>query len=306
MTIVSYKVFSRDTAMNMKAFFGNSKSMSIVDFLSQCFTAIEKMLHIGDLVASGVPFCDALFSKDPVYTLLNKARDLLYFSEKLYIGVAVEGQMYCREFIVQCDELMTDLAGVLSYANPAQSSTIEGKKTILILCEARYKANILMSSTNRVMPFGIILHGEPGIGKSKILNWLADLWETIRGREFSPSHIFHRIVTSEYWEGYQPYSQPIIHYSELGNIKPKIAAAQGDKPTAEITSLMDTLPYFVDMAFGEKGKTCAQPELVLSDTNNPDLNLEVMYKNSSAIKRRFVYIEPIVKEQFRKKKFGTN
>lgn len=300
LSIVSFKLFSKDVADGFKTCLGSSRKVSMIEFIEQCFTVIDKFLHISELLDRGVPFSEALFANNPMLTVINESRELLYYSDKLYTGVAVEGQMSCSNFIMKSEKTLKVLESLCSMANPVHSSTIDGRKTINSLKESIYRAKELMNSVNRVMPFGVCLYGDPGIGKSKILNLIADIWCNMKGRDFDPAMIFHRIVTSDYWEGYQPYSQLIVHYSELGSAMPKIAAAKGDKPTAEINSLMDTLPFFVDMAFGEKGKTSARPELVLADANDPYMNIDVLYKNSAAVRRRFLYIQPIVKDEFRK------
>lgn len=297
--IISYQIFEKDMTTTIRNLFGYARKMPVLDFIELVLTNVEKLVDIGDLLIQGVPWSEALFAPDPCMSLNEEMRALLYYADKLYIGIHVEGQKSCREFIVESDKLITTGEGVIKVSNPLHPGTIELKKLLLQIKNSRFAAENLMNSTSRVMPLGVIIHGDPGIGKSKIMNFVADIWSNVMGRQFDSSHIYHRVVTSDYWEGYQPFSQPIIHYSELGNEEKKLVASKGDKPTAEVNSLMDTQAYSCDMAFGEKGKVFAHPELILIDTNCPDMNLDVLYKNSAAMKRRFIYIEPRVKSEYR-------
>jgi len=63
--------------------------------------------------------------------------------------------------------------------------------------------------------------------------------------------------------------------------------------------LIDTQPYSVNMAFDKSG-TFARPGLVIGDSNNPSLNIDVLYHCSEAYYRRLYITEVVVLPEFRK------
>jgi hypothetical protein len=75
----------------------------------------------------------------------------------------------------------------------------------------------------------------------------------------------------------------------------------GDPAIMEMTALMDSLPYTVKMAFEGKGKTFFTSELILIDNNDKDMNEDVLLKNPTAFRRRFIYLDVKVKPEFRQK-----
>jgi hypothetical protein len=156
-------------------------------------------------------------------------------------------------------------------------------------------------ANHRMAPIGIMLSGGPGVGKSKLLTYLCELMSRVKNRTFNPDMVYTRVLDSEYFEEYNPLSQPIIHYSELGNKSKKMAASQGDSVINELCSVMDSLAYSCNMPFDRKGTVYALPEMVICDTNNPELNLKTLVSNPAAVRRRFLYIDVRVKPEFVKK-----
>jgi hypothetical protein len=161
-----------------------------------------------------------------------------------------------------------------------------------------------VQSTTRTAPFGLVTVGSSGIGKGHLLQYWARVWSYVKKRKYCPTQVFARSATSQYWEGYLPFSHPIIHYSEVARFTKDFTARNGDSQIDEITSLIDTLRFFPDMAFTDKGKVAAIPELVLLDTNNDTLNAGTLYYSDVAYLRRFLFIVPTVLPKFRKE--GSN
>jgi hypothetical protein len=81
-----------------------------------------------------------------------------------------------------------------------------------------------------------------------------------------------------------------------------MTSTAGDSQLDEIISLVDSLTFYPDMAFGDKGKVPAFPELVIGDTNNESLNAGILYYCPVAYRRRFIFIEVIVLPEYRKEK----
>lgn len=297
--IVSLKWFSKDIALQVYAYLGNPPKMDMLSLFELLVEQMISLLKFGEMLVSGVSPSDILMASDPLSSYLKEVPSLLYYKDKLYTGLPVEGKMCLRSFILDSKKLLADGELILKRISPLKYGYGEGTRLQLQLREAHFVASKLLKQEMRPAPCGILLHGDPNIGKSRLLPFIADIYSNVKGRVFDDSHIFHRSITSQYWEGYDPDSHPIIHYSEIGNVSAKIAMSQGDPIVTELTSLIDSMPFPVDMAFDDKGKVFACPELVMADTNSPDLNLEYIVKNPAAYKRRFLYIEPKVKGEFR-------
>jgi hypothetical protein len=158
-----------------------------------------------------------------------------------------------------------------------------------------------MTSASRTAPMGIIIHGQPSIGKSSLITHIAKIFAKFRDLEYSADLIYHRNPKQDYWTNHDPQMQPIIHYPELGSVNSKIAGTQGDKTVDEMLMVADTQPFAANMAaVEEKGKVMLMPELLIVDCNDPKMNLEVTNNNPAAIRRRFIYVEVKVKKEYEK------
>lgn len=91
-----------------------------------------------------------------------------------------------------------------------------------------------------------------------------------------------------------------MHYSEVGSTATHIVKSRGDDIVRELTSVCDSLPFSCNMSdVKDKGKVNCLAELVVIDTNNPEMNIPQTVNNPSAYRRRFIYVEPIVKQEHR-------
>jgi len=197
------------------------------------------------------------------------------------------------------EELVFTAEQLLETMNPMINSMgiLASLKATLSYHVAQEKS-VLLGNT-RIMPFAIIVFGEPGVGKSTVLDSIMRLFATIKGADYDDSLVYHRVRSSEYWEGYDMLSHLIVHYSEVGNVHPDLVKNKGDDILTELCTIIDSLPAPLNRAFGDKGKVFAIPELIIIDTNNENLNLDLVLCNPAAVKRRFLYIKPIVKDEFR-------
>lgn len=300
LVMASYKWFSKDVATSMFSYMGKPKAMPILEVLQMTFSNMVTMLKAGISVKKGVPICSALFAANPKQKAMIDSQELLAMKDYLYAGLPVEGMMDQVEFISKAKVLIAFYKSILPTLNPLRAETKTIRETLLLLQNAEREVIGLVSRGNRPMPFGLIITGPPGIGKSKIVMQACYLWSKAKGRAHSVSHVYTRIASSDYWECYQPYSHPIIRFSEVASQTKARAKMGGDTVLEEITSLIDTLSFPCNTAFGDKGKVFARPELVVMDTNNDSLNLNETNYAPAAARRRFLFVEPKVKPMYRK------
>lgn len=296
---MSFSLFDEDVASFFSGFIKKSKKMTIGELFSLCLDLVIKVVKLGERIFQGESLDSVLLSGNPVHTILRQATRHLQYSERIYTGLPVEGGMEICEFVTEGEKIHSQMTRVLKTLSPTHDVYNYFVKTHGMLGNELFNLRARLQAGNRPVPYGIILFGAPSIGKSVLINFLADLWSTCKGRDFQPSHIYHRTMSSEYWEGYSPLSHRIIHYSEIGNVHANIAKVRGDPTIMELTSLIDAVQFPVDMAFDGKGKTYAIPDMVIADTNSPDMGLEWIVKNPAAYMRRFLFVEPVVKPEFR-------
>lgn len=297
-SLISMQLFNKDLAYKFKRLVGSTERMSILEAVQSMVDSFISLLSIGDKVSKSDSVVEVLLSGDPVSKCVTQIQELMRYEDSLYTGLPVEGKMCKKQYVIQGSALVSTSKLLLDDMNPlsAKVCNLRDYHDKINISVGRVKSELLCQS--RAMPYGIVLHGGPGVGKGRIMPLILSLWSKIKGRDYCDSHVFHRVMSSKYWEGYDPISTPYVHYSEVGNTARELARAKGDVAVDELTSLIDTVPMSLDAAFDMKGKLYARPELVILDTNSPDLNLDVLVKNKAAFERRFLYIEPIVLPQF--------
>lgn len=294
------KMFDKEIAFKVYGYFGKPKAGDMIDLLRSFLDGLATLIRVGELLLEGVPMSEALFSKNPLIKTLSMAKELLLYRDKLYTGLPTPGWMDQCTFMSRAEEYLSFLNAALERMSAVSLKYKDCVSTRLELLEAVSTVRNQVAGTSRAAPFAIAIAGPPGIGKSYLLRFMTQLWSEVKQRPHSESLLFSRSMTSEYWEGYLPFSKPYIHYSEVGASHRDVVRSQGDDVLKELTSLIDTMPFSVNMAFDGKGKIFAIPELVVADTNNVDMNLGVLVNNPSAYQRRFLYVEPVVKPEYRK------
>lgn len=301
LSLVSFKVFSKDSTRRITSTLGPAKPCNGLDLVEVCLSAAVSVLTFSESLSKGVPLNDVFCSKDPISSFVSTVSEIEVLQTMTYSGLPVEGKVCRRAYLdrvvkaIRSGETLKDSLP----RNAPQMKTIENNLRTVRLIKADFMNR--MHAESRPTPYCICLNGLPGTGKGLLIDVLAMVWARCKGREYSPSQTYHRQATEEYWSGYEPFSQPHIHYSEPGAINRNIAKAKGDPVMAELLSVADNQPYFCNMADLEsKGKVMAIPELVLMDCNDASMNVDVIVNNPSAIRRRLVYIVPTVKPGFRK------
>lgn len=276
------------------------KNMPIKETITRIFESFATIVRMIELLLAGYPLSEVFFSPDPVRASLDKADFYLEYANNVHFGRPIGNSMCAKQFMSETEQVVLDLGEVkkrISKMAPAYKQIVERE---VVLETARKRLHVMTHRQIRPTPVAVILHGDPGIGKSSVSNFIYQTHSFVKGRRPKHTDVFDKVVTSDYWDGYSPDGTPYIHFSEIGCLTEKFAQARGDPSVMELTSIIDSLPKQLNMSdVKDKGEVYCRAELVLIDTNNPNLNLNVLVNNPSAYRRRFVYIEPIVKPEFR-------
>jgi hypothetical protein len=293
--------FNKDIAILIKEHIGRPVRCTTMELFKNMLVLAKTIMEYYHLLKSGVPILSIFESENPIATYLTDIKLLRMNENLLYSGLPVSGKMYALDFVKKSEAALAVGKELSKGCKKGAPLYFEMEKEILLLQKTALDVKLSLDSGMRQMPFGILITGAPEIGKARLVDMVAHIWNKVKGRTPSSDMIFHRVTTSQYWEGYSPYSHPVIHYPELGNMTPSYVAAHGDPMILELGSIMDSLSRSVDMAFDQKGKCFCLAELVIIDSNKPDLNLDKAVYNTAATRRRFIELKFTPKNEFLKR-----
>ncbi|BAE47143.1 polyprotein [Aurantiochytrium single-stranded RNA virus 01] len=299
LTLVTFRVFNKDTAFRITQTLGRARPATAVELAEICLSTAISVLNFSDQLMSGASLSEIFCDKNPVAAFTSLADELDSLRALTYSGIPEDGKVCRREYlsrVIKCVKDGEALMEDLPRNAPQRPQVQRSLKTVRLI-----KSDFLnmMTGESRPMPFCVCLVGMPGIGKGLLVDYVSMIWSHVKGREFDSSHVYHRQATEEYWSGYEPASKPIIHYSEPGSLNRNIAKARGDPVMSEFLSVADNQPFMCNMAdVDSKGTVFACPELIVMDTNEPTMNLDVLVNNPAAVRRRILYITPTVKPEF--------
>jgi hypothetical protein len=298
--LVGLRFFDRDLSRKFISTLGTPPQTSLIDFVRHSIGWIEDMIDYAVKVRSGTDFIEALKKTDPIMSFLDDSFIYTVQVNKLYIGdeenfpeLKANGYSEAREFVRNVEEILRSVKDI-------KSNNLPFKARKLQLELIRGTVTKMINSRNRQAPLSFIFFGSPEIGKSSFLEFNFKLVSHYQGWKYNPSLVYHRNVFQDFWSAYESIANPIIHYSELGSKKKKLAETQGDEAVNELLSICDSQPFSCNMNQNDdKGFVFALPKYVMVDTNCPELNVESLVNNPAAVKRRFIYVELKVKPEYR-------
>lgn len=148
---------------------------------------------------------------------------------------------------------------------------------------------------SRKVPIFIYLVGEPGMGKTTLINYLCEAYYStcvkkgfkpeIYTGDYTPARMYPR-KDEDYWENY--YGQPITIYNEIFCKK---NADESSKIASELLCAIENTSFPVPMAFQRKGSVFFTSDLVIATSNSFAFD-DVGLANPGAFKRRIHF--PIV------------
>jgi len=298
--------FPKDISFSIAKYFGRMEATTIPKLMVVVLNALSTIMNIGELVfEKGMSLTDALMSDNPMFTYTVKAKVLIAQQDLLYSGLPVPGMREIREYAVELEETLAFFKVMVEKSGAFKKESVDVVNYYTQLAKIHGQVNQRLFSSTREPPFGVVLYGGPGIGKSHLVKHVCHIMSRVRGRPFDPDQIFHRVVTSDYWDGYNPRAHPFLHYPELGTTSKQLVKTQGDAVTMELTSVIDSNPLLLNTAFTDKGKVYCIPEMVVIDTNEKFLNFHLLVNNPSAFMRRFVWITPHVKPEYQKEECAS-
>jgi hypothetical protein len=164
--------------------------------------------------------------------------------------------------------------------------------------EKRY-LSLASSLSMRRQPFGIVLYGSPGIGKSHLTNMISHFYASRFDLNTKSDFTFYHSSEEEFFTNFRSYMHTIILDDVAQHIPDRVQGV--DKSLSTLIKIFNNMPFSPPQAaLDDKGKTPMLCELGIVTTNVLDLNISHYYSKSYAVMRRLpIHIEPIVKKEFR-------
>lgn len=149
----------------------------------------------------------------------------------------------------------------------------------------------------RDMPFGILIVGDSGIGKSTLTEYIFQYFGKVSGLNCDDSYKYTHNYFAKHWNNFKTCCWCIV-MDDVAAEHPQL----GDNSSVkEIIQVMNPVPYCPEQAaLEDKGRTPCKAKLVLATTNVEHLNAFHYFSYPSAVQRRFPYIvTPKVKECYK-------
>jgi hypothetical protein len=180
--------------------------------------------------------------------------------------------------------------------NSQEKNTI--KETLFKMSLIRDELNTRSAARkNRKAPFGLLIYGDSGVGKTTVTAMLATYFA--KHENLSTESEFRYTVNpvAKYWDGFVSSCHTII-LDDVANEHPDL---KDSKSTDNIIQLMNNQAFCPDQASLEsKGTTPFRGKLVIATTNVKTLNAYAYFSCPSAAQRRFPYIiTPKPKKEFK-------
>jgi hypothetical protein len=280
LNVVSLKIFNKSIGSKIVSILGKPEPMSGIDLIQSLLDNTLNLLSYGERWLKGESLTSIFMVQDPIASFLATASELEVQQDLTFVGLPVEGKICRRKYMLDLKRSIDEgslLFGSLPKLAPQRKSLDYSLKKLKL---AHTRMLNVMSASSRPMPYCVALVGNPGIGKGMLIDYVSRVWSHVKNVDHTEDMVYHRQATEDYWSGYEPASQPIIHYSEPGSLHREIAKMRGDPVMTEFLSVCDNTPYMCNMAdIDSKGKVYAMPELVVLDTNDSEMNLDVIVNN---------------------------
>lgn len=230
------------------------------------------------------------------YTTARRlVKDFEFLNNPDAVGLKIHDYLRTLRKTIEDGKRILKIAKFGSYEHKIVSSmTLE-----LESLENRYLCTVAALSMRR-QPFGVVLFGDPGIGKSSLTDIIANFHALRMQLSTDRDYIFFHNSEEEYMTNFKSYQHTVV----LDDVaQQKADRVQGvDMSTSLLIKIINNAPFSPPQAaIDDKGKTPMMNHLAIVTTNVKDMNVPFFYTASLAVYRRLpVHIQPIVKDEYRK------
>lgn len=154
------------------------------------------------------------------------------------------------------------------------------------------QTTIKFAQQERKAPFGLLLHGPSGVGKSTFAKLLFYYFGKLRGLDTDDHYLYRRSPTDDYWTNFDT-SMWCIQLDDIAFLNPN-KSNEVDPTLKELLNIVNNVPYVPSQAaLDDKGKTPIRCEFVIATSNTADLNAHEYFSCPLAVQRRLPFIVTI-------------
>jgi len=141
----------------------------------------------------------------------------------------------------------------------------------------------------RQAPFGVLVAGKSGVGKSLFTKAIYKYFGKLRGHDVSDRFIYRRNVQDQYWSNFDT-SKWCIQLDDIAFKLPS-KTTDLDDTLAELLNIANNVPYVPNQAdLKDKGNTPVRSELLIGTSNAEHLNAHEYFYCPLAAQRRLPFI----------------
>lgn len=274
--------------------------------LKDCVTFGDAMVGLTAFLLKHGRQCMIAKSFEPLFLDGDSVSEWLVDCKQLkvdfeFLGNPEAAGISIHSFLNRLDKSIEASKSISKYlkAGCPEQRVVLGMSMELDTMKKRY-LSVSAAQKVRKQPLGVVIFGNPGVGKSSVMEMLFHYDAIIRGRDPDPSFKFQFPADSDHFDNFKSWQHTIV-LDDVAQHNP--AKLQGVDPTTGLVLRIGNNQSFCppQAALEDKGKTPMLVDLMLVTTNTRDMNLPIYYPASYAAMRRIpIHIEPVVKEQYRK------
>lgn len=285
------------TAISIFHIFGERPRGTLFDIVRSAVKSLAIVIKaLEDIAAGKDDLHTIMFAKDRWVMAQQAFATLNFQKDRLRFGAILpdDGLFDRYNWLVNATQTRNYLQGKLNKTSQSKPIYLSISNMLTNLDTWISDVNAAAGAVYRRTPFGVVIYGMPGVGKSGCIDATANLWCRLRGMTYNAEMVYHRSKDSDFFDNL--CNQPIGHWSEVGSENPEMAKKQINKMASELTSVLDSQPMMANQAeLDKKGKKWINFEMVIADTNNKSMNFTLSTMNASAYLRRFVFVTQTVK-----------
>lgn len=272
------------------------KVPTLYEVVTQAFTVVQRVCEsLLRFIKSGKLV--SLVKNDKEVQFQNDYSTLLTNCAMVEIGADED---ICNKFDGDLAKCLADCERLLSSAKANDRGRYTGY--MVNLKRMGVDRSLQQKERMREKPFGLLLYGEPGVGKSAIIMPLMHLAVVLAGGSGDPS----RCIVMNPEDSFQSEYRTDVEGVVIDDVCQMNTKYMQNNPHTMIIQFLNNVPMAALMPEAEKkGKVMIRPQFVAVTTNVKDLKAPELSNAPGAILRRFDFIiTQIVKEEYCKP--GTN
>jgi hypothetical protein len=170
----------------------------------------------------------------------------------------------------------------------------------------RAAGDLLRVYSERKEPFALILYAPPATGKTAFgEHSLHILFQNaislkIMSTPYHPKVKYHMNPRDNFFSAFRT-SALVTWLDDVDQFQPAINEQMAGGAIAHSVEMVNTVPLSTNQAgLNEKGKVFFKCPFVIGTTNSRNAGIPSVFKDGAGALRRFLFVDPVVKEQYRK------